>query len=145
MHRSRPYHPDVPPGGAPPWFPGYGDDPTTPPAWLPQLPEQTPLNGSSSALEAARAAATSACRLYGFTVFNSKASAQFILVFDANALPADGAVTPLVYPVAATSPVSVYWGSTGRWFSRGVIICNSSTSTSKTIGAADCFFDAQFL
>src|SRR5438034_7738429 len=100
----------------PPWSPGYGDDPATPPEWLPRLPEQTPLNGSSSALENARAAATSACRLYGFYVFNSKASAQFVLVFDANVLPADGAVTPLVYPVAAASPLAVYWGSTGRWF-----------------------------
>jgi hypothetical protein len=145
MPLDYPPHPDVPPQGAPPWFPGYGDDPTSPQRWLPQLPEQTPLNGSSSQLENARAAATSACRLYGFSVFNSKASAQFILVFDANVLPADGAVTPLVYSVAATSPLAVLWGQTGRWFSRGVIICNSSTSTSKTLGLADCFFDAQFL
>lgn len=109
------------------------------------MAEQTPLNGSSSALEASRVAASSPCRLYGFTVFNSKASAQFVMVFDANTLPADGAFTPLVFAVAAASPVSAYWGSTGRWFFRGVILCNSSTSTSKTIGAADCIFDAQFL
>lgn len=107
--------------------------------------DQTPLNGSSSALEASRVAASSPCRLYGFTVFNTKAAAQFILVFDANVLPADGAFTPLVYPVAATQSVSAYWGTSGRWFYRGVVICNSSTSTAKTIGAADCIFDAQFL
>ena len=65
-------------------------------------------------------------KLFGFTVFNSKASTQYILLFD-----------------AATLLVS--YGMVGRAFNTGCVLVNSSTANSKTVGSADCWFDAQYL
>lgn len=82
--------------------------------------------------------------MYGFTVYSSLASAQWILMFDASTLPADTSVPIIALPVAASSQVSAYYGPMGRVFHRGLVLCNSTTDTTKTIGAANCFFDAQF-
>lgn len=82
--------------------------------------------------------------VYGFTVYNSNAAAQYVLMFDANALPADTAV-PILAQNAATKQLSgVSWTPQGREFLEGFVLCNSSTDTTKTIGAADCFFDVQY-
>lgn len=83
-------------------------------------------------------------RVYGFTVYNSKASAQWLLMFDASTLPADARVPIVALPIAASSQVSAYYGPMGRVFHQGLVLCNSSTDTTKTIGAADCFFDVQY-
>lgn len=83
-------------------------------------------------------------RVYGFTVYNSKASSQFLLVFDRSSLPADTAVPLFAIPMAAQTQVSAYYGAIGRIFRQGLILCNSSTDTAKTIGSADCFFDVQY-
>jgi hypothetical protein len=40
--------------------------------------------------------------------------------------------------------VSVYYGPPGRIFRRGIILCCSTTDTTKTLGAANCLFDVQF-
>lgn len=83
-------------------------------------------------------------KLYGFTVYNSGA-AQFILVLDAREVPADGFIPCAVIAVGATADRGVWYGDTGRTFQTGIVIVNSSTAPTKTIGAADCFFDAQYL
>jgi len=83
-------------------------------------------------------------RVYGFTVYSSRVSAQFILVFDASSLPADAKVPLFAIPVTASSQVSAYYGAPGRIFQQGLVLCNSSTDTTKTIGSADCFFDVQY-
>jgi hypothetical protein len=82
-------------------------------------------------------------KLVGFTVLNTKASVQYIQVFDLAALPADGAVPAVVVTVAATSDKGVLW-LPPRKHLEGIVICNSSTAGTKTIGASDCFFDVQF-
>lgn len=79
---------------------------------------------------------------FGFTV--SSVAAQFIQLFDLTALPADTAVPLLSFPVAATSTIANLW-MPPRWFEQGIVICNSSTQHTKTIGSADCIFDVQFL
>lgn len=88
--------------------------------------------------------ATGYLRVYGFSVFNSNAAAQSILMFDASTLPADTAVPLMAFHASAGSVLSVYYGEMGRLFRRGIILCNSSTATTKTIGAADCFFDVEY-
>jgi hypothetical protein len=80
--------------------------------------------------------------LYGFTV--SSIAAQFIQVFDFNGLPAEASVPLLVFPVAATSIVGVNF-IPPRAFRNGIVLCNSSTQHTKTIGSADCIFDVQYL
>lgn len=82
--------------------------------------------------------------LFGFTVYSSKAASQFIQLFDANTLPADGVDPEWFVSVAATSDREFNWVP-GRTFRNGIVICNSSTGPTKTIGSADCYFDAQFL
>lgn len=109
------------------------------------IPGGWPLNATSNVYENARIIKAGAGRLYGLTARSSKASAQFILVFDAQSIPADTAVPVLIFDVAATSTLSVYYGSVGRWFYRGIVVCNSSTAITKTIGSADTWFDAQFV
>jgi hypothetical protein len=81
---------------------------------------------------------------YGFTAYSSKASAQWIQVFDANTVPADAAVPLFVWNLAANSGVGFGWQPNGRQFQTGLVICNSSTETTKTIASVDCFFDVQF-
>ena|SRR5437867_1633406 len=78
--------------------------------------------------------------LFGFWV--SSVAAQFIQVFDASSLPADTAVPLLSFPVAATSGVGSAW-IPPRSFRNGLVLCNSSTQHTKTLGSADCIFDVQ--
>ena len=83
-------------------------------------------------------------RVYGFTVYNSNAAAQKILMFDRSSLPADTAVPLMAFPVSGASNLAIYFGRMGRLFRQGLVLCNSSTDTTKTIGAADCFFDVEY-
>ena len=107
------------------------------------LPDLEPQNYNSPALTNQIVLATPG-RLFGFTATSTDAAAQFILVFDEEGLPADGAVPLFALNASATSAAATYFGTAGRWFNRGVVICNSTTQGSKTIGAADTLFDVQF-
>lgn len=104
----------------------------------------TPLNYSSRALEASCVVKTGDGILYGFTVTNTKASAQWVMVFDRRDVPATGAVPILAKSVPAGDAVGFDW-LPGRTFFAGLVLVNSTTQTSLTIGAADCIFDAQYL
>src|SRR5581483_3891477 len=94
-----------------------------------------PLNASSNVLTSFIVVKSGSATLFGFTVLNTKVSAQFIQWFDANQLPADGAVPAGVISCAASSDRGVSWVIPGRFFSRGIVICNSSTAATKTIGS----------
>ncbi len=102
-----------------------------------------PLNNTSPALEAFRVVKTGDGILYGFTVTNTGA-AQFVLGFDQRTLPADGAVPLFAFPIAADDALPLNW-IPGRTFLSGLVLANSSTNATLTIGAADCIFDAQYL
>lgn len=104
-----------------------------------------PSRAVSTALEASRVVKASAGTLYTITGYNSKTSAQFIQVFNNSSLPADGAGT-LIYTfrVAASSNFSIDFGTLGEAFSVGIVVCNSSTAASKTIGSADVWFTVRY-
>jgi hypothetical protein len=109
-------------------------------AWL----QQAPRNAHSIAYENAHVVKGGQGLLYGFSIYSSNAAAQFIQVFDAAKLPADGAIPAVVYTIAATSNLPINW-IPPRKFAAGIVICNSTTGPTKTIGAADTWFDVQYL
>lgn len=101
-------------------------------------------NSTSLALENSRVVNSGATQLYGFAGVNTKASAQFILAFNRTSVPANGAVPDVVLNAPASDNFWISWAPAWRNFSEGVVLCNSSTSATLTIGAADCWFDAQY-
>jgi hypothetical protein len=106
--------------------------------------DRRPLNAPSRQLANSIVVKTGDGWLYGFTVSNTKGSAQFVQVFDAHDVPADTTVPLISKSVPAGDAVGFSWLPPRR-FEAGLVICNSTTQATKTIGAADCLFDAQYV
>lgn len=96
----------------------------------------------STALENSRLASAQKCWLHSVCGRNG-AVAQEIQIFDLAALPANGTFTPLSLPVAANDWFAFFFGP-GQPMANGIVVCNSTTANTKTIGAADCSFSVAF-
>lgn len=107
-------------------------------------PVAFPANATSVAYATNLVVKASAGRLFGVQGYNSNASPQFIQVHNATSLPVDTSVPVITFLVPGTSPFSIDFGRLGRYFATGIVLCNSSSGPTKTIGAADCWFDAQY-
>lgn len=83
--------------------------------------------------------------VFAITGYNSKGSGQFIQLHDCATLPADGAVPAVILTVATVANFSIIYAASPRAFTSGIVVCNSSTGPTKTIGSADCWFDVQYL
>ena len=99
---------------------------------------------TTTALAASLIVKTVKGTLYGLTGYNNRSSAQFIQIHDAASLPADTAVPVVVFSVPATTSFSLNY-DVGREFQVGIVISNSSTEATKTIGSADCWFDVEYI
>ncbi len=99
-------------------------------------------NQTTTAYAASKVISSNNAVLYGVTGYNSKTSAQFIQLHDAASVPDDAEVPVITFTVPAQSNFSLSFPE-GRPFATGIVICNSSTGPTKTIGSADCWFDAQ--
>ena len=82
--------------------------------------------------------------LFMLSGYNSKASAQFIQLHDAISLPANGAAPVMTFTVPATSNFSVAIPVSGMPFVTGIVVANSSTGPTLTVGSADVYFTASF-
>ena len=109
------------------------------------MPEELPRNAFTPALAASLVAFTGQGRVLGISVSSTKGSAQFFQVFNANAVPANGAVPLLSIDIATVTAKGIAFTPGGRWFSVGCVVANSSTQGSLTIGSADCLFDVQYI
>lgn len=87
----------------------------------------------------------SAGRLFSVNGYNSKATAQFIQVLNSATLPADTAVPVAVITVPGVSNFSIDFGPLGIPLSTGIVLSNSSTGPTKTIGSADVWFTASYV
>lgn len=95
---------------------------------------------NSSALEASHVLKASAGTLVSLVGYNAKTSSQFIQIFNSTTVPADTSVPVCVFVVPASSNFSLDVPLTGLPLGTGIAVSNSSTSATKTIGSADCFF-----
>lgn len=102
-------------------------------------------NSTSVALEASRVVKAAPGKVFTMTVYNNKGAAQFIQFFNSTTVPADTAVPVFCISVPTVASVTVQFSDYGRTFSTGIAVSNSTTAPTKTIGAADCFFDVQFV
>lgn len=101
-----------------------------------------PVVVSSTAYETSHVVKTTGGTLIALVGYNSKASAQFIQIFNTANVPADASVPLLTFTVAASSNFSVTIPLSGLPCDTGIYVCNSSTGPTKTIGSADVFFTA---
>ena len=100
-------------------------------------------HGNTTALAASLVIKASAGKAFEIRGHNDSGSAQYIQVHDAASLPANGAVPEEVFTVPADSNFAITFPQ-GKQFSTGIVVCNSSTLATKTIGSADCWFSADF-
>jgi hypothetical protein len=100
---------------------------------------------SSVAFAASLVVKGSVGRLFTVNGYNSKTSAQFIQVLNSATLPADTAVPVALITVPASSNFSMDFGPLGIPLSTGIVLSNSSTGPTKTIGSADVYFTASYI
>lgn len=98
----------------------------------------------SAAQEASAVVKASAGNLYGFVFTNNNAATRYVQVFNAAALPGDGTVPALSFPVSSGGVFPFDTGKYPNQFTNGIVFCNSTTQATKTIGAADSLFYVQY-
>lgn len=107
------------------------------------LARDVPLNSGAQGVDSLVVFSGKA-RCLGFGVDNTAATACYIQIFDANAVPADTAVPLRSWSVAGGASLDVAFETHGRWFHRGLVIVSSSTPATKTItSAAALLIDVQ--
>jgi hypothetical protein len=83
-------------------------------------------------------------RLYNLTVTSQASSDQYLLLFDAPAVPSNGAAPVAAFKVPAGSTATIGYGWRGKAFQNGISWSNSTTLPDLTAGAADCYAEANW-
>ncbi len=102
------------------------------------------LSNQSAAYATSLVIKASPGRLYQLVGYNSKTSAQFIQLHDAVSLPADTAIPKMIWIVPASQNFSLDLPLGGKAFLNGIVVTNSSTGPTKTIGSADVWYSAEY-
>lgn len=100
-------------------------------------------NARTTALASSLVVKASAGVLFGLQGYTTVS--QFLQIHDASSLPADTAVPEEVIPIVANEPFSLDFGRYGIDFATGIVVCNSTSGPTKTLGSADCWFSVQYL
>lgn len=109
-------------------------------------PQGIPVNANRSLLVASLQVKAGAGRLLGISVYNSNAATRWCLLFDQVGVPSNGAVPLMAWQIPTQSTLDIGWGDTaGRVFLRGILLVNSTTDATLTLGAADQLMDAQYV
>jgi len=74
-----------------------------------------------------------------FLISGYSATTQYIMVFQTNAVPANGTVAVFSVPVTGGQFYSMDFSYYGADLDK-LTVCNSTTANTLTIGAADCTF-----
>ena len=104
-----------------------------------------PVNSTSPVAETFRVVKAGWTILYGCTMTNANVATRFLQAFDAQSLPANGAIPVFSIHVPSATEGGVSYAPTGRAFKSGCILAISTTQNSLTFGAADALFDAQYV
>jgi hypothetical protein len=109
-------------------------------------PGELPYGYNSGAALAASGVIVNAgpARLFNLTVTSEKVSDQYILLFDASAVPANGAAAVAAFKVPAGSTARIDYGWRGKAFQHGICWSNSTTLPVLTAGASDCYAEANW-
>jgi len=107
----------------------------------PEASTDRKLTDESTAIEASRIVKDSPGTIYGFSGYSGLAAAQWIQLHDSATLPADTAVPKYSFKVGPSSNFSFDLDPEGDHFENGIVICNSTSHATKTIGAADTMFN----
>ncbi|HEV3115291.1 MAG TPA: hypothetical protein VGY99_32820 [Candidatus Binataceae bacterium] len=83
-------------------------------------------------------------RLYKLTVTSQDNADQFVMLFDAVAVPANGAAAVAAFKVPAGSTAGIDYGWRGKAFEHGICWSNSTTLPDLTAGAANCYAEANW-
>lgn len=104
-----------------------------------------PFNYNSNGLEASHVVSTGASFLFGFFAYNNNAATRYLLIFDSDKVPGNGAVpTVPAFPIATASNAGWGWLNPRR-MDRGIVLVNSSTPTVLTLSGADLLLDVQYV
>lgn len=102
----------------------------------------------SGELEASSVSRATPGRLLRLTGYHVNAARQFLMVFNATSVPANGAVTPVyVIPLDQYQTVDIDEAALGgREFNTGICWCLSTTGGfTKTLGAAEAFVEVGYV
>lgn len=105
-------------------------------------PDCTPVNVTSTVAETGHVLKAAAGVLYYAMVHNDNAAARYIHIFDAIAVPANGAAPKVVVKLGIGETRLITFGERGRYFPTGISIASSSTFATLTLGSADMWVDA---
>lgn len=103
-------------------------------------PPSAATRAANTAYAASKVLKASAGTLLAVFGYNSKSSDQFIQLHDAASLPANTAVPVAVIVARANDNFYIEVPIGGIPFSTGIVVCNSSTGPTLTVGSADCYF-----
>ena len=109
------------------------------------IPYPLTSNAASTAVAASLVIKAAAGVLLTLSTHNNRGSTQYIQIFDAASLPSNGAVPLVVINMLTVTNSFLDFGQYGKSFATGIVVANSSTLATLTIGSADCWFSATFV